>query len=416
MDLILRLLKIPSHLHNEAAFVLFIGVIVLGGSSALGVFTAIQSGLQRMDISNKIAVFTTLISALGTIFFIEKGYGLRGLMVNNLMVLIISGSISVIAAFRLIPELKLNIFLVNRKMFRNLLSFGYKMQAARVADVILFQTDRFLIAGFLNVSLVGFYQLGATIIQLARQIPLILISALLPAASEIDAKKDHEKLERLYLRGSKYMIFLSFPVILFVAASAEVLMAIWMGPGFQKSAFVIQILAVGYLVNLIAGVGVTVSIGMGKPEFQMNAAILTMVLNIVMSVPLVIKIGFYGVAYATTVALISGPVYFFIKLHDRLGISTRVFMRKIILMPLAGSIIPALILYILNVLLFRTFLVSWWSNFLFIILEMMIFTCLYMPLILKSGFFDEYDIQLLRKNFALLDMCNRFSVKSSKIC
>ena len=398
---LLNFFNIPQELYNEAVFVFLIGIILFGVSNALCVFEAIQGGLQRMDISNKVAIAMSIPNIIGTVFFLESGYGLPGLIVNNAIIFFISSMVNIIIAFKILPELRLNPSFFSKEAFKRLFGFGYKLQTAKIADIIAFQTDRLLIAHFLNISLVGFYQIGSSVAQHMRQIPLLLISAILPAASEIDAKQEQEKLRELYIKGSKYLIFVSFPIVFFVISTAHLIMLIWMGNGYEKSAWIIQILAIGYFVNLVSGVGVSMSAAIGKPEFQMKAAIITVVSNIILSVVLIIAIGFIGVAIATTVSLILGPVYFFIKLHSHLRLSLKNFVREIVVVPFIASIIPTMLIYGLNSgIKIANLSSSRLINLSIFAFSGILFIVIYLALILRNRYLDKYDIDLLKRHFA----------------
>ena len=66
---LLTFFKIPASLYNEALFVFLLGIILFAISNALSPFGAIQGGLQRMDITNKVAIAISIPSIAGTIFF-----------------------------------------------------------------------------------------------------------------------------------------------------------------------------------------------------------------------------------------------------------------------------------------------------------------------------------------------------------
>ena len=411
---LLNFFNIPSDLHSEALFVFLLGIVLFSISNALSVFGAVQTGLQRMDITNKVAIAISIPNIAGTIFFLERGYGLPGLMINNAIILAISSIINIIVAFRILPELRFNPMLfISGKMLKKLFSFGYKLQFAKIADIITFQTDRLLIAHFLSIGLVGFYQLGSSITQKMRQIPLLLVSAMLPAASEMDAKQEKEKLQELYIKGSKYLIFVSFPLVFFVIASAHLIMLIWMDSGYQKSVWIIQLLAIGYLVNLIAGVGVSVATAVAKPEFQMRAALITAISNIILSIILIIMIGFIGVAIGTTVSLIIGPLYFFAKLHSHLQIPLRNFIRQVILMPLIASFLSALLIHGVNSGIISANLPSnRLTNLCIFAFGGILFLGTYLAVILKSKYLDEYDLRLLKKHFSFTKHWNLLKARA----
>ncbi|OGR80211.1 MAG: hypothetical protein A2X32_06100 [Elusimicrobia bacterium GWC2_64_44] len=397
---LLGLFRIPPAFFSEAVFVLRLGVALLVVSNALSVFGAIPQGLQRMDVSNKIAVGVSLPMVLGTVFFLEKGYGLRGLMLNNAVVLALAGAANIFAAFRVLPGLRVGLSRFSGEMFARLFSFGFKMQFSKIAEVLVFQTDRLLIAYFIDVISVGLYQLGSSIAQQVRQLPLLLVSAVLPAASDLDAKNDQDRLRELYLRGSKYLALASFPVFFFVIAAAGRLMAVWVGPGYERSAWVLQILAVGYLANLLAGVGTSVAAAIGRPEFQMGAAIISAVSNIALTLALVKPAGFFGVAAASAVSLILGPLYFFVKLHAKLRLDSGKIAREALLVPLYASALPAALLYSVN---------RWIEpsqgragGGALLLAEGLAFLLVYAAIVLRRNCLDSYDLNLARAGLASL--------------
>lgn len=392
---LISLLKIPTDLHDEVAFVFFMSIFLFGASNAAGVFISVQSGLQRMDITNKVVILVSFLNIGGTIFFLEKGYGLPGLVINNTIIFAVTSVIACAVAFRIMPGLRFSLFMCSKEMFRKLFDFGYKMQVVKVAEIILFQTDRLIIAGFLNMSLVGFYQLGTTIIQQARQLPMLLVSAVLPTASEIDAKQDHTKMMDLYMKGSKYLVLASVPFMLFIAASAEVIMRIWMGEGYGMSAAIIQVLALGYLVNLLAGVGVMVSMAKGKLDFQVKAAAITALLNVFLCLGMLKIMGFMGIAVATTIALVVGPIYFFIKLHVHLKVPLVPFFKKVMLKPFIGAAVPALVIWMLDAAFMPRLAVNKPVMWVVFLTEAAIFAVVYIAAMIKSGYIDKYDRDLL---------------------
>lgn len=392
---LLAFFKIPSHLYNEALFVFLLGIIIFGISNALSPFRAIQVGLQRMDISNKVAIAISIPNIAGTIFFLEKGYGLPGLMVNNAIILVISSIANFIIAFKILPELRFNPFLFSREMFKKLFNFGYKVEIIRVADMLALQTDRVLIAYFSNIGLVGFYQLGNVIVSKTRESILLLISAVIPFSSEIDARNDTEKLYELYIKGTKYLSFVGIPLMTFVFFSAPLIILTWMGVGYEKSVLVIQLLAPCYLINFLAGMGTSISLGAGKPQFQMKAAVLHLVFNIVLSIILGIKFGFVGIISATLISLSFSSLYFMILFHKNFQYSLLNVVKKIFFIPIVFSLFLGCATFLVNYYLINPFS-NRLTNLGVLLLEAFMFFGFYVVGILRTGYLDSYDKGLLR--------------------
>lgn len=403
MTPLLVLFRIPRELYGEAVFVFRLGVILFAASSIFSAFQALQGGLQRMDVSNKIAIGVSVPMVLGTVWFLENGYGLRGLMLNNAIIIAVTGAVNVMAGFRLLPELKFSPVLLTREMFGKLFAFGYKMQSAKIADAVVFQADRLLLCHFLGVGAAGVYQLGSSIAYHLRGVSLLLISAVLPAASDLDAKQEHDKLKTLYLKGSKYLVLVSFPLAFFTMASAGLIIRTWVGPGYERAAVVLQLLAAGYLANLLSGVGTSVGAAIGKPEFQMRAAIITAVSNIVLSVALILWIGFFGVAVATVVSFVLGTVYFFFKLHSRIGLSSKKVILETVPVPLCAALLPALGICGLHYRLKAAIMGAGRLGGLeLLVLEGLAFLGIYLAVILRGGYLDGFDRDIMRKAVSYL--------------
>src|SRR3989338_3679611 len=77
---IISLLKIPAPLQNEAYWVFLLGLFLFALVNIMCPFMAIQSGLQRMDITNKVGIVMSIPTIVGTIFVLERGFGLLGLI------------------------------------------------------------------------------------------------------------------------------------------------------------------------------------------------------------------------------------------------------------------------------------------------------------------------------------------------
>ena len=59
-----------------------------------------------MDISNKIGIGLSVINIAGTVFFLERGFGIIGLMVNNVIVFTVMAVINIVVAHKLVPAFK----------------------------------------------------------------------------------------------------------------------------------------------------------------------------------------------------------------------------------------------------------------------------------------------------------------------
>lgn len=394
---LLILLKLDPSTYPEIVFVFFWGVVIFSLSNATFVFGSIQTGLQRMELTNIVSVILTIPYALGVILFLKLGYGLKGLMILVGIMWMLQTLANFYIAKKILPEFSLNPFLFRRKMFSELLRFGIKLQISRLSHLVSFQVDKLLITYFLSVGMVTFYDLGSKVTDTIRKLPLLLVSALVPASAEIFAKGDKDGLNRLYLRGSKYLFAVGVPLFLFILVCSDLIVNVWVGPKYQLASSVIRILSIGYFFNLITGVASSIALGVGKPEFEMKYGILMSVLNFSLSLILIIKFGFYGVLVGTAFSLTLGSLYFFHLFHGYIKEPLKnlwFWVKK----PLAGAFLTSAILYIFNLLTGAVLLTNHrFTGLLFLGLEFVVFLISYFLILIKLNFWDEYDKNLLRE-------------------
>jgi O-antigen/teichoic acid export membrane protein len=394
---IISLLKIPPGLHSEASLVFFLGFVLFAIINFVVPFVAIPSGLQRMDITNKVDMIMSVPNIMGTIFFLERGYGLRGLMINSIAIFFLKSIVNIIINYRILPELKFNPFSFSKDMFKKFFSYGYKLQVAYLSSMVSVHFDKLLISYFLSIGLVTFYQLGSTIVTAIRSITTLLIPPLIPAFSEINARQQKAKLIDGYIKGTKYFALIAAPIFTFMIISAYQIMIIWMGKGFDKAAWIIQILGLGWLITVLAAVASAVAQAIARTDIEMKSALIGVICNVVLSIALIRHFGFAGVAFGTAISLFLGVIYYFIKLHKEIELSLSWFLKTTILLPMVLSLcigLPAwkFIMWSQNSILDFSRI----HNLIIFIIQAIIFFGLYLVVLLLLKPLDDTDRRLLQ--------------------
>lgn len=393
---LLAFFKIPQYLSDEALFVFLAGIVLFCVSNALSPFGAVQNGLQRMNISNKVAIAVSVPNILGTIFVLEKGYGLRGLMVNNAAMLVITSLVNIVIAFRILPELRFNPFLFSKEMLGKLFHFGYKLQVITLSSFAGSQTDKLLLIYFLGLGSVTYYQLGDAIIEKARGLSLLIVSALMPAVAELDAKSEAAKIKALYIRSLKYVVLIAMPLNVFLMINSRRIILTWMGQDLGNAVLSLQVLSVGAFVNTLTGPASVTLMGMGRPKHQMTLSLFHFFLSVSLSLVLVIKIGFVGVLIGTSLSYFITGGYFIHMVNKLLGVAS-VDMTRLLLRPLLACIAAAFVGYWLNRFAdLAGFGPDRLVNFCILIRDGVIFGAVGVPVLWMTKYFDKEDILLFR--------------------
>ncbi len=398
---ILRIFKIPPFLINETFLVVLIGIAIFGLSNALSPFLAVQIGLQRMDINNIIAIAVSIPNILGTVYFLEKGYGLIGLMVNNFIIFVILNIANFVVARKLLPGLVFNPFAFSGSMFKRLFKFGSRVQITKFSGVVASQTDKLLIAYFISIAVVTFYQLGANVVSFAVSIVSLLTSALMPAFSEIEASGKREKLIESYTHCTKYLTFFTAPLFVFIIISAAEIMNVWMGAYYERSSLIIQILSAAFLINTIAQVAVAVCYAIDKPQIMVKGSLITIFSNVFLSIILVKIFGFLGAAWGTLLAVNLGTIYFLRELHRDLEVSFKKLV-EISLPYLVICIFAAVIIFVIDLSMSSFHFVNNRATaFAILFARAMIFSIIYFFGVRFNKLFNVDDIKFIQKHIPL---------------
>jgi len=129
-------------------------------------------------------------------------------------------------------------------------------------------------------------------------IPAGLAAVLFPAfAATVEGGSDRAAL--LFSRGLKYTFIALFPAVLLVVAFAKEGLGVWLGLTFAgHSTHVLQLLAIGVLINSVAQIAFALVQGLGRADLTAKLHLLEVPVYTVMLLALVVSKGIDGAAAA----------------------------------------------------------------------------------------------------------------------
>jgi O-antigen/teichoic acid export membrane protein len=331
---LLELLRITASSHTYLLVLLTCALASIGA-----MYLSVLKGMQRMDKQNSIEITLSVLNVVGTVCFLEAGLGIFGLALNALVNAVIGIGLSFVTVKRAVPKISLG-WNFDSELLRDMFRYGLKISVSRIGNLICFQADKLIVSRVLGLASVSFYEVAARLASFMRAVPLVMLSALIPATSELGARKDDEKIERTYLIVSKYIAILTVAAVAFLSFDAGSIVRFWLGSSFDRSAVLIQVLAIGYGVNILGGAASQIGAGVGRPEFDMHSTILLSIVNPILSFLLVLRFGSVGAAAGTSIALVSAAVYLLVSFHrNYLGTSVWNVLQSIYIRPIFSGLL-----------------------------------------------------------------------------
>lgn len=330
----------------EKAYFYVLLACVIGNFGAM--FLSVFRGAQRMDKSNAIDMTMSILNVVGAVVVLQLGWGLSGLALNALVNASTGLVISWWSVKRTMPWMSLG-FHFDSALLREMFGYAAKILVSRIGGLVCFRLDKLIVARFLGLATVPFYEFSARLSSMVRALPLLMMSALVPATSELGARNDKQKILNTYLMTSKYVALITVGLVAFVVLEAESLLRLWLGAGVEQSVILVQFLVIGYGANVLAGAASQTGAGIGRPEFDMRGTILLTILTPILSLSLVGKFGAAGVAMGTSMALTISAVYLLVTFHrNYLETSVVSMVRDTYVRPLAAALLAVFSVLLLH--------------------------------------------------------------------
>ena len=292
------------HVSPELLRVMKITFILVGLNEALRFYFLTSSSLgpfHRYDVGNVIDILTTVVNALLIFYFIGRGYALITLAVITFATALGKFVTRAIYQKKLVPEIEYKFKHVNKTVVKELLSYGVISFFIVMAWMVIFNTDNIVIGFFLGATEVTFYSIAGMMINYLRTLINAIGIPLVPAISHFDANSDHSQIAGLYSKLSRYLYYLTACIAIGILFYGAKFIYLWMGPDFTSTVTVLYILIIPAAIYLPQVAANSVLLGISKHKTLLNILIAEAVVNIVLSVILVKRLGIFGVALGTAI-------------------------------------------------------------------------------------------------------------------
>ncbi len=324
--LLASLFRMPGQYRPESVFLLRTFGVLIAVGLLHSLFVSLHQARQQFGFTSKATIFSYLAWSAGLVVTVHEHYGLRGVAVSLVAEQVLATAIIVPSSMRYLD--RRSVGLLPRREIRQFFGFAARVQATSVAALVNTEFDALVIGAFLPVRNVGLYSAGANVATQVRYAatsvlpPLAIhITSAFGAGGEEAAKVEMARLQRLWVLGISGWCAAALGATYFAIMS-------WLGPGFRISALVCLILLAGHSVNLLTGVMTSYAGAVGKPGIETRYGTVIIVVNVVLTVPLVL-LGVLGVVSATAVGSALGSIYLVRIAHRRLSSDLPSFLAEV---------------------------------------------------------------------------------------
>ena len=320
-------LNVPDELLSEALATMFVMAasipILLTNACARGVLEA----QQRFALTNSIRVPSSVSAFLVPMLILPFS--------RNLFVIVLALSLvklivmSVYLRFALRDLIFWKHYRPNRKILLQLLGYGKWVTVSNIVAPMMGQMDRFLVGSLLTLTAVAYYATPFDLMVKLFIIPTGLVSVLFPVFSAYSAARPDDVV-RLHQKAVRYILLVMLPIAVGVVTLAEPFLGLWLNADFaHNSTLVLQLLAVGVIVNSIARVPLSAIEALGRPDLTAIMYLIELPLYVTALWYATSRYGIAGAATVWTVRLVLESVILFFLSGKVIGASGSTLWPKI---------------------------------------------------------------------------------------
>lgn len=267
----------------------------------------VQNSLLLKELKFKklalLELTSTISASLLGISLAYLGYGVWSLVWQNISMTLIYASMAWITE-HWIPEIYFS-----WKDIKPIIGFSSNLSGFNLLNYFARNADYLLIGKFLGATALGYYTLAYTMMLFPlSNISSVLSKVMFPALSQI--QHDNSKFKLFYLKSTKYIAFVSFPMMLGLFAIVDEFVLIVYGTKWVPVIFLIKVLSI---IGLMQSIGTTVGsiyLAKGRTNWMFRWGIFSSII-VVSAIFIGLQWGINGVAvcYALATLLLIYPSF-----------------------------------------------------------------------------------------------------------
>lgn len=260
-----RVFSVPPALVAEAAATIRLAALGFFIGQLQTYLQSVPQALMRYDIAGRIEMLFGAGVPLLTVLLLMRGYGLYEVILLRVAASALHCLVLWRCIGRLLPHLAWR--WPGRAARRELLGFSAYSFLSRFASLSYAHADKLLVGALAGVTALAWFTVAATLANRVLGLTYRLSGVFFPAASALSASGELGRLDQLYLKATRYLVFLNAAILVLVAVFAHQILLYWMNPGFARNgALVLAVMAMSQFVDSLTSLPSLVNDGMGHPR------------------------------------------------------------------------------------------------------------------------------------------------------
>lgn len=314
--LVTGVFAVPQALEPEAVATLQLAALGFFLSQLQNYLQSVPQSLMRYDLSGRIEMFFGTVVPLATVAVLMAGFGLFEVILVRVVSSVVHGLVLWRVVRRLLPGLAWR--RPGAEIRHRMLNFSAYSFLSRFASLSYAHADKLIIGSLVGVTGLAYFAVASTLANRVLGLTYRLSGVFFPAASALAAAGELARLDRAYLKATRYVVYLNGAALVMVAVFAHPILHYWMNPQFADAgALVLAVMAASQFVDSLTSLPSLVNDGMGHPRVSGLFAVARAVAGTLMVYAGVAGWGIDGAAWGHLAASLAFTLAFVLYVHGR---------------------------------------------------------------------------------------------------
>lgn len=325
--------------------VLGFALLMLGNLAVtlpLSVFPSVLDGLERFAAKSLVRVAVLAVRTAGTVVLMGHRPSLLHLGLLFTACNLLEHAAFAALSWRALPEFRLSARLMDRATLQRVKGYSLHAFLAMVAGRTCVQSGVIIVGAFLGAAPVTYFALASRLVEFAKALLRTATNTLTPAVSAREAAGDADGIRRMFLRGTRWVLYLILPVHLGLVVFGRPFLTVWLGdPAYADHCYPALVILSGTLTLVVAqSMASRILYGTGRLRGFARAALLEAASNVLLSLLLCPRFGLAGVAVGVAVPNLVMCLWVIGHTARGLGVGWRQYSAEAWARPLAAVVVP----------------------------------------------------------------------------
>lgn len=290
---------------GQRIFIMFVAASLL--HMLTDVFSGCIVGHERYVVSSAIPLVKTAGKCILLFVLLKSGMGVLFVVAVDLLLAAATFLFTLLYSVGVLREFpKLHYF--DNKQLTEIVSFGFAILLQAFVNQVNNNMDTMILGAFVaEKAVITMYSSALTVYSIYNSLISVVTHYFLPQATKLTTKHaSGRELTDFVIRPGRFQAVIAVACICGFALFGRNFISVWIGQRYMDAYGVILVLMIPVTIPLVENATISILDASMKRMFRSVVLMVMAVLNLVVSILLVQRIGFWGAAIGTAASLLLG--------------------------------------------------------------------------------------------------------------